>query len=352
MSRRVLAASLALLAAAPSSAQSVECLRAFAAADALYVDGDFDAVGGRLDPCFDDPVQAVPAYRLLALAQLRQGEIAETKLTILRILTLRPTYRADRIQDPPTFVALVATVRQELAEASPIAVEVARVARGPWDRLGARAPQPPPVRGTSSPAGGDRLIGPVPAVPLRPRPSAPRLLLGAWGGAQSYGGERGVNATSSLGEFTENAGPGAGLDVEVVFRPWLGAYVAAEAGRFPTLVTRKNGPGFDEVGSFSEWVQFGTAGARLRTPRRGPFGATASVGGGAAFGRRNGAVHVGAVLAVAGGLEVALSPANWLFAEGQAAFVGPARAIDGAAQPSEPLDLFSGARLGVRTRLR
>lgn len=338
----------ALLGAVAAHAQTADCQKALTEAEARYVEGAFEDVAPHLEPCLGEGLGSVPAYRLVALAQLRQGHIAEAKLTILRILTLRPRYRPDRIQDPPTFVALVEIVRDELDAYSPAAVEAARAARGSWVPLAARAP-----RIGTAPAEPAPYVARLSPLDLRPVRRGPRFLLGVWGGIESYGGERGVAATSSLGEFTENAGPGAGLGIEWAAQPWVALYGTVEAARYPTLTTRK-GPSamFDEVGSFSEWVQFVTVGARLRSPTWGRLGVTAAVGGGLAVGRRDGSAQTAGSFSTGAGIEVAVSGTNRAFLEGHATFVGPGRAIDGAASASEPLDLFSGVRLGVRTRLR
>lgn len=346
---RVVLLGVLLLGASAARAQTPECRTALAEAEARYVEGAFDAVPARLEPCLDGSRQAIPAYRLVALSQLRRGEIVETKLTILRILTLQPGYLPDRIQDPPTFVALVETVRGELESYSQAALETALVARGPWIRLDAlphRAEPAPPIVPRAD------VEAPAP-VPIKTAAPFPTVAFRAWGGMGSYGGERGTNASTSLGEFTENAGPSGGVGVEVTFQPWAAVYGTVEASRFPTLTTLK-GPNevFEPVSSFSEWVQFMTVGARLRSPTVWRIGVVGSVGGGVAFGRRDGTIHTGGTLTAGGGIEMTLSRANHVFVEGHGTLVGPARAIDGASIASEPFDLFSSVRLGVRTRLR
>lgn len=341
------ALALALLGAAGSRAQTTDCATAYEVAQARYVERAFSAVVSSLAPCLDGSRATIPAYRLVALSELRQGQIVQAKLTVLRMLTLSPSYRPDRIQDPPTYVALVETVRDEIAAFSQAELEAAVAAQGPWDRVGTRGPHfgatpPPSAPPVSPPPPGDL--------------TAPRRWLSlsfrAWGGTSSYGGERGKDASSALGEFSDNAGLSGGLGVEIGLTPVLGAYVDAEAGHFPTLPTRKgSNEQFDEIESASAFAQFLTVGARVRPLTSGAVSVLAEAGGGLAFGRRNGSLQAGGAFTVGGGLEVDVSRANRLFATGHATFVGPARAIDGAALPSDPLDLFSGIRLGVRTRL-
>lgn len=337
-------------ASAPALAQSDACLAALVRAEARYVEGTLDASGAGLDACLDGTDAAVPALRLIALAHLRLGQITDAKLALLRILALRPSYRPNSVQDPPTYVALATSVRRQLDAASGPAVAAALMARGPWERTPRR---PTHLIGLPGPAPALREVGGRLPLDLdRPPPPRPAAV-SAWGGVGSYGGERGVAATTAVGEFTENAGPLGGLDIEVALTPRLAVFGAVEAGRYPTLPTRKGPhPAFDEVGSFSAWLQFVTVGARARPLARGPVGPTLSLGGGLALGRRDGAVRPAGVVTGAVGLEGRLSTANRLFLEAYGALTMPGYAIDGAGHPPPPPDIFSGIRVGLRSRIR
>lgn len=338
-----------LFGTASARAQTTDCAAAYAEAEARYVERAFAAVVSSLAPCLDGSRATIPAYRLVALSELRQGRIVDAKLTVLRMLTLSPAYRPDRIQDPPTYVALVETVRDEIGSFSQAEMEAAVAAQGPWERLDARKPR----LGETPRIEASTWDGSVQSYRPAFDPPAPRRLLSlnAWGGTSSYGGERGKPAVSGIAEFSDNAGLSGGLGVEVDLARVVSLFFDVEAGHFPTLPTRK-GPSeqFDEVESFSAFAQFVTVGGRMRPRIAGPVSAVVAAGGGVAFGRRDG-VHVGGVLSLGGGFDVAVSRANSVFVTGHAMFVGPARALDGAALSSEPMDLFSGIRLGVRTRL-
>ncbi|MEM1118178.1 MAG: hypothetical protein AAF845_00015 [Bacteroidota bacterium] len=349
MTRWGLALGIVLFGAASVRAQPVDCASAYAEAETRYVERAFSAVVSSLAPCLDGTRATIPAYRLVALAELRQGLIVDAKLTILRMLTLSPTYRANRIQDPPTYVALVETVRDEIAAFATAELQAAVAAQGPWDRVVAQPPHLGEPRGTDAPdvrAEPVRRIGIVEDAPIRQS----RWSLGVWGGTSSYGGERG-RAASGVAEFFDNAGLAGGLGLEVGLTPAIALFLDAEAGHFPTLPTRK-GPDeqFDAVDSFAAFAQFTTAGIRARPRLGGPVSAVVSAGGGVGLGSRDG-LSVGGLLTVGGGVEVDVSRPNTFFVTGHATFVGPARALDGAALPSDPLDLFSGLRLGIRTRL-
>ncbi len=99
-------------------AQAVECEQAVADAQARYVEGRFDDVISTLSECLhrEDVLvsQAVAAYRLVALAYIRKGEVEEARLAIIQLLNRMPEYEPDRIRDIPSYVALVNLMKQDL----------------------------------------------------------------------------------------------------------------------------------------------------------------------------------------------------------------------------------------------
>ena len=86
-------------------------------AEAHYVTGAFSDAINVLAPC----IRSFPAgterdrsaYRLLALAYLRNGEIEESRLVIVELFERNPGYEADPVADPPAYVSLVNLVREE-----------------------------------------------------------------------------------------------------------------------------------------------------------------------------------------------------------------------------------------------
>lgn len=106
----------------PAAAQAERpCEDAFEAAEAAYLDADFEGAVRLLSPCLDrDDVpeeRAVQAYRLLSLAHLRQDELSAARAAIVNILSLRPGYEADPVEDPPSYVSLVSIVRRDVQPA-------------------------------------------------------------------------------------------------------------------------------------------------------------------------------------------------------------------------------------------
>ena len=345
------------VAAPPATAQTDACTRAFAQAEARYLQGAFEAVEPALTPCLDAAEPSVPAYRLLALARLRQGEIASAKRALLRILAVRPDYEPDPVQDPPDFVALIRVVKEQVAleapppapaepvvapaepvaERRPVLPAPARPAVLPEEE-GARAaddPAPPPT------------FTPPPVEPAEP-PALPLFGYRYWLGLGSYGGERGASGSGPVGEFIDNAGPGIGIGVTLALGPRLRAFGDLDATRYSTLTTPKEGgrtdiPGYEDSTGLSPWVRTAVVGAHvlLRTEGLTPY---VLAGGGIAMGGRDGA-QVAGLVTLGAGVEAPLFAAGTVFFEGSGSVVAPGRALDAA---GDRADLFSGFRLGLR----
>ena len=110
----------------PAGAQSTlpdACDAGLADATALYEARDFAAVEPLVIECVYHPDASPEAmqrgYRLLALAFVKQDLLAEARLAIVKILGVDVGYEADPIQDPPTYVALVGTVKDQLLVSTP-----------------------------------------------------------------------------------------------------------------------------------------------------------------------------------------------------------------------------------------
>ena len=117
-SAHTLCAALLVLAAAPfaHAQQAPSCAGQLSDAEAHYTAGELDAAQILAHECTESEMafEAIRARRLLALTFLRQGNIEEAQLAVLRILGLNYGYQPDETLDPPPYVALVETVRQQL----------------------------------------------------------------------------------------------------------------------------------------------------------------------------------------------------------------------------------------------
>lgn len=109
----------------PSIAQdTVTCENELQQAEAEYIEGSFDEAIRTVLECLESPnvetSQQVEAYRLLALALIRQDELPEARAAIVELLDVNPEYEPDPIADPPAYTALVDIVKQQV---QPVAEE-------------------------------------------------------------------------------------------------------------------------------------------------------------------------------------------------------------------------------------
>ena len=83
-----------------------------------YLNGAYDEAIQQVSLCLDrSDVKAdvaVRAYRLMSLAYLRQDELDAAREAIVNLLGVAPEYEPDPVQDPPTYVSMVAIVKQEI----------------------------------------------------------------------------------------------------------------------------------------------------------------------------------------------------------------------------------------------
>lgn len=110
---------LALIGAPPVVAQpATGCDPQLVAAEAQYRNGAFDQAISSVTECLNQPstapTEAVKAYRMLALAHIRQNELVAARRAIINLLSVNPSYEADRVNDPPIFVSTVSLVKREL----------------------------------------------------------------------------------------------------------------------------------------------------------------------------------------------------------------------------------------------
>ena len=97
------------------------CEALVAEAQDRYLNGAYEAAIQRAAQCFDrsdvEAEDAVQAYRLISLAHLKLDELDAAREAIVNLLGVAPTYEPDPVQDPPTYVSMVAIVKQEVQPA-------------------------------------------------------------------------------------------------------------------------------------------------------------------------------------------------------------------------------------------
>ena len=94
------------------------CESVLALADERYLEGDYEAVELLVSDCVYRPSAAVEqvqrGYRLLALGFLRQDQLVEAQLAVVKLLGADFGYEPDPALDPPAYVALVGSVKDQL----------------------------------------------------------------------------------------------------------------------------------------------------------------------------------------------------------------------------------------------
>ena len=136
---------LALSPAALAQPDPAPCDEAsLAQAEGHYAAGELEQAQTLAMACADSgDARAIRGHRLLALTMIRQGNIDDAQLSIVRILGADYDYRPDAALDPPFYIALVSTVRDQLRvetpASTPSAPASARTAPvGPAVAVGAR----------------------------------------------------------------------------------------------------------------------------------------------------------------------------------------------------------------------
>ncbi|MEP0548689.1 MAG: tetratricopeptide repeat protein [Rhodothermales bacterium] len=306
-----------------------DCAVLLSRAQDHYTSQRFDDAEQAVRACLERPAvgdpDALGAYRLLALIHLRQDDLAEAKRAVIRLLGVSFDYRPDPVLDPPTYVALVETIRDQL--------RVADV--------------PPPRDATEAP------MAEAPALPTQ-RASAKEAYVGVSLGAGSYSGERGVDGGSLVEEFRLNGGFSFALDGSYAFHRSLAAVASYRAVRLPLLLTNDVRPEDVQVrpdGS-SAWVHVLALMARARIGREMSVTPYVQAGASGFFSRLNSEMRVGVGPQVGVGLDVTLTPDLVGFAEVNLAASFPGDAVDRVSTSgSSDLLTFLGAGLRYRVPL-
>lgn len=98
--------------------QSEVCERALSTAEEQYLEGAFEEALRLVSACLNQgdrsAEQSVDAYRQLALIHLKRDELDRAREAIVNLLGVDPTYTADPITSPPSYVSLVSVVQRDL----------------------------------------------------------------------------------------------------------------------------------------------------------------------------------------------------------------------------------------------
>jgi len=337
------------------------CESNVAQAQGLYVSGAFGEVEAMLAPCLqpgqlgDD--ERVLAHRLLILSALQQGRLIEAKLVALALLNLRPDYEPDPAFDPPSYADLIRTVRSQLAVSQPeerAEVDTSRVhphsvQLGPIPNL---VDRPPGLIRIEGRPGQVYLTSPaLPFVPVDIEPPARsrrpgNVELGYWSGVVSFTGD--FYRKGALDDYLTSDGPRLGLQSAYVPASWVAIGLTVEGSYHPKFPAQRQVANQPQVRT-EAIVGTVAVEARLRAWSRSRVSPYLSTGVSVVAARMLEEMRYGAGPSVGLGVDVAVSEGLSLFTEATAFFPLPEDAIDNSSRRHG--DVFSGARLGLRSRI-
>jgi hypothetical protein len=324
---------------APPCAQVIEL------AETLYQQSRLDEVIALVADCLGDEnvstETAVRGYRLMALAYLRNDQVGDARLTIIELLGRNPSYLADPVQDLPAYVALVNNTREQLSLQTTGA-----------DDTGGLTPADSVVAGDVVPSQA--------AMDLGRRQYASYLRKGDMSlrgriGWSSYGGERGRTGGGVFGEFVDNGGETAAVELTYSVTSLVGVGLQYQAARYPTILEAKTTTPTDDFpaidkGTSSPWLHYMGIIVRGAVPTQAivrPYGV---IGFFTSFGLLNDKVSVSGGPKVAIGIDVTVGTGMGLFFEVEEQLLLPGDGAD-LTDRQYPFDLFSGAALGMRYTL-
>lgn len=334
-------------------AQASPCKSLLDSAQEHYVEQRFADAEAAVRTClgrsYVAPGDALASHRLLALVHLRQDQLAEAKQAVMQLLSISFDYQPDPIFDPPTFAALVETVRNQLR----VDVEAFRAvyAESP-------SPQEPPCACADSADGAGAVADASAEAELSAQPQAMlrsvrSVHLGVAIGGGSYSGERGINAPTLLGEFSQNGGISFAIDGAYYLTSTLAVAAQLHVVRFPLLMS--NDVRHEDVqvrpDDSSEWVQALTVLARSVYWSDGRAAPYVQLGLSGIVSRLNREVRVAVGPQVGFGVDVAATPRLSGFAEFNVLVAIPGDAVDRVDTSDGPGDMLTFAGVGARYRL-
>ena len=338
----LISAVIPLLAAPVAAQSSPNCDTLLPSAHAYYIDQQFEVAERAVRDCVSQPAlddaQAQDAYRLLALVHLRQARLPEAEQAVTQLLDVSSDYTPDAVLDPPAYVALVGTIREQHTASAPTE---------PWSP----SSDEPVASDMTTPAMPSSEPGESEAAAQSGGPE--RIVhISASLGAGSYSGERGINGGSLAKEFSLNGGFSFALDGSYAVRTFLSAVAGYRAVRLPLLLT--NDVRADDVQvrpeDSSAWVHILSVMARgyihTDTPMR-PF-----LQGGVSgfFSYLNNELSVGVGPQFGFGLDVPVTYEIMGFAEFNVAMSLPGDAVD-RVSTSTSSDLLTFMGAGLRYQL-
>lgn len=137
--RLLFAACLILACFSVDALAQTSCEQELARAEEAYSQGNFDETIRQVDLCLNrENIAAADrrlGFRLKGLSYIGKGLEADAREAVRRLIELVPNFRADPIQDPPAFAALIEEVRQAPAADNEALAQVTTAAPPPSTRV-------------------------------------------------------------------------------------------------------------------------------------------------------------------------------------------------------------------------
>ncbi|NND71484.1 MAG: tetratricopeptide repeat protein [Rhodothermales bacterium] len=339
---------LAFVLATPAQAQDArQCEEILSYAETYYQQNRIDEAISLLADCLRAPDVpsdiAVSGNRLLALAFLRNDDVAQARLAIVELLGLDPAYTPDPVNDIPVYKSLVESTRRQMAIEQTLTTTVAQP----------EAPAEGVAQQDSSAQVSD----------ADGMPTESNVVLSANGmpvsfkvriGLSGYGGERGLTAESSIGEFGDNAGPAfeIGADYQIATPLSMGIFYGP--ARYDHLHDAKGSPpDYPIIDSSvsSNWVHYFGLVMRLGYVSNAPIEPFALIGAAAALATVNDESRIGFGPRFGAGLNYWATQQVGIYFEADAMLVSPGNSVD-LVDVGGSTDMFTNLGLGIRYRMQ
>lgn len=315
------------------------CADTLATAETVYRNRNYEKATSLAAQCTEleavADTTAIRAHRVITLASLRQGDLAQARSAVRSILRIDPEYRADPVNDPPSYSLLVSKVRDR--------VEIADAGQGE-----AETPAEDPAE---APAEEDEAAPPEPE-PSRSQPARVGRSTGGWFikpfgiGFSDYTGDMPAQNSGhpfDLQEFKTGSGFPFTLSSEVgyQFSPRWALLVGMQVGNYPIIGYNTGDGSISDSWRYTPQLllrhAFGPLGEAVVFYLDG--GVNATFGG-------QGRAKAGYGPVLGGGVDIPISSSLSFYVESRFNFTLPDDAIDGsvASEFEEATDAFENVR--------
>ena len=294
------------------------CADTLATAEKAYRNRNYKEATSLASQCTDSEAvadtTAIEAYRIITLASLRQGDLTRARSAVRSILQIDPEYRADQVNDPPSYRVFVSMVRGRVDPRRPGDDEV--TVADEEEKAGVNEEGTEPAEQDPFPASPDRAVA---TFFLKP--------LGV--GISDYTGDMPAQSLSHPFDFQEfNRGSGFPIllhsELGYQWTPRWGLVLGVQVGNYPIIGYNTGDNSISDSWRYTLQFllrhAFGPAGERVVFYLDG--GVNATFGG-------QGVTKTGYGPVVGGGVDIPVSSSLSVYVESRFNFTLPDDAIDG-----------------------